>query len=105
VITISREKQPLAQSVFGLITGPGQIALVVLKLTGVITWSWWLVMAPLLACALLLVLQLGLLAVLLIMLLLEIFREMRAMMERFMTAVLEIVPLMNGDEESNRADG
>jgi hypothetical protein len=77
----------------------------VLKLTGVITWSWWLVMAPLLACALLLVLQLGLLAVLLIMLLLEIFREMRAMMERFMTAVLEIVPLMNGDEESNRADG
>ena len=77
----------------------------VLKLTGVITWSWWLVMAPLLACALLLVLQLGLLAVLLIMLLWEIFREMRAMMERFMTAVLEIVPLMNGDEESNRADG
>jgi hypothetical protein len=78
---------------------------VVLKLTGVITWSWWLVMAPLLACALLLVLQLGRLAVLLIMLQWEIFREMRAMMERFMTAVLEIVPLVNGDEESNRADG
>jgi hypothetical protein len=105
VITISREKQPLAQSVLGLIAGPGQIVLVVLKLTEVITWSWWLVMAPLLACALLLVLQLGLLAVLLIMLLWEIFREMRAMMERFMTAVLEIVPLMNGNEESNRADG
>ena len=65
----------------------------------------WLVMAPLLNCALLLVLQLGMLAVLLIMLLWEIYREMRGMMDRFMTAVLEIVPLMNGDEESSSADG
>ena len=105
MITIRREKQPLAQSVFGLIVGPGQIALVVLKLTGVIPWSWWLVMAPLLACALSLVLQLGRLAVLPIMLQREISREMRAMMERFMTAILEIVPLMHADEESNRADG
>ncbi len=62
-------------------------------------------MAPLLACALLLVPQLGMLAVLLIMLLWEIYREMRGMMDRFMTAVLEIVPLMNGDGESSSADG
>jgi hypothetical protein len=48
----------------GSVSGITLITLVVLKLTGVITWSWWWVLSPVWISGILLALALGALVVL-----------------------------------------
>jgi hypothetical protein len=89
-------------SVRAFVCGPGQIALVVLKLTGVTTWSWWWIMAPLWISALLWVLAL---CALVFALHLEARRQARLLMRRIALAAPELVRLLAGDEERDGATG
>ena len=90
------------KSIRGFVSGPGQIALVVLKLTGVITWSWWWVMAPLWINALLLVL--GLCALVLVARS-EARKLMPSVMRDIILAGQWLIRLRLSDEESSGADG
>jgi hypothetical protein len=96
---IRPEKQSRAKSAVGPVLGLGQLVLVVLKLTGVITWSWWLVMVPLLACAALLVLITCVLIVLMVTLRWIERRRIRAMVRRVAPVTPDIVRLLRGDQE------
>jgi hypothetical protein len=73
--------------------------LVVLKLTGVITWSWWLVMVPLLACAAFLMLISCALVVLMVTLRGIERRRIRSMVRRVAPMTPDIVRLLRGGQE------
>jgi hypothetical protein len=96
---IRPEKQSRAKSAVGPVLGLGQLVLVVLKLTGVITWSWWLVMVPLLACAALLVLVSCVLVVLMVTLRWIERRRIRTMVRRVAPMTPDIVRLLRGEQE------
>lgn len=99
MVTIRREQQSRAKSAVGPVLGLGQLVLVVLKLTGVITWSWWLVMVPLLACAAFLVLILCALVVLMVAMRWIERRRIRTMVRRVAPMTPDIVRLLRGDQE------
>jgi hypothetical protein len=99
VVTIRRGKQSRAKSAVVPILGLGQFVLVVLKLTGVITWSWWLVMVPLLACAAFLMLISCALVALMVTLRWIERRRIRSMVRRVAPMTPEIVRLLRGDQE------
>jgi hypothetical protein len=96
---IRPEKQSRARSAVAPALGLGQLVLVVLKLTGVLTWSWWLVMVPLLACAGFLVLISCVLIVLMVTLRWIERRRIRKMVRRVAPMTPDIVRLLRGDQE------
>jgi Flp pilus assembly protein TadB len=86
----------------GSISGIALITLIALKLTGVITWSWWWVLSPIWISGILLVLALCTLVVLLYR---EARRQMRMFMDQFRSADWRRGAFVAGEPHSHASGG